>query len=196
MPRVTALKPDRAERYVVVEVDGASWRRIPVDAAVRAGLAIDVELGRPQLRQLRRELRRAEALEMATRALRHRDRSRSALQARLRSAGIAPAACEDALDTLTSAGIVDDDRFAVARANALADRGSGDALIRADLVAAGVPDAIVAAALAALEPEHERAARLVAARGESAATARWLARRGFGSDAIEAALPRLVAGDA
>jgi SOS response regulatory protein OraA/RecX len=196
MPRVTALQPDRAERYVVVELDGASWRRMPVDAAVRAGLAIDVELGRPQLRQLRRELRRAEALETATRALRHRDRSRSALRARLRDAGIAPAACEDALDTLASAGIVDDGRFAASRANALADRGSGDALIRADLTAAGVPDGIVAAAIAALEPEHERAARLVAARGESVATARWLARRGFGSDAIEAALPRLVAGDA
>jgi SOS response regulatory protein OraA/RecX len=196
MPRVTALKPDRAERYVAVELDGASWRRIPVDAAVRAGLAIDVELGRPQLRHLRRELRRAEALETATRALRHRDRSRSALRARLRDAGIAPAACEDALDTLASAGIVDDDRFAVARANALAGRGSGDALIRADLTAAGVPDDIAAAALAALEPEHERAAGLVAARGESVATARWLARRGFGSDAIEAALPSLVAGDA
>lgn len=196
MPRVTALKPDRAERYVVVELDGASWRRIPVDAAVRAGLAIDVELARPQLRQLRRELRRAEALETATRALRHRDRSRSALRARLRAAGIAPAACEDALDTLATAGIVDDDRFAVTRANALANRGSGDALIRADLAAAGVPNGIAAAALAALEPEHERAVRLVAARGESGATARWLARRGFGADAIEAALPRLVAGDA
>jgi regulatory protein len=196
MPHVTALKPDRAERYVVVELDGTGWRRIPVDAAVRAGLAIDVELGRPQLRHLRRELRRAEALETATRALRHRDRSRSALRARLRDAGIAPAACEDALDTLASAGIVDDDRFAVARANALAGRGSGDALIRADLTAAGVPDDIAAAALAALEPEHERAAGLVAARGESVATARWLARRGFGSDTIEAALPRLVAGDA
>jgi SOS response regulatory protein OraA/RecX len=196
MPHVTALKPDRAERYVVVELDGASWRRIPVDAAVRAGLGIDVELGRPQLRQLRRELRRAEALDTATRALRHRDRSSSALRARLRDAGIAPAACEDALDTLESAGIVDDDRFAVARASALAARGSGDALIRADLSSAGVPDGVVVAALAALEPERERATGLVAARGESVATARWLARRGFGSDAIEAALPSLVAGDA
>ena len=195
MPRVTALKPDRADRYVVVELDGTVWRRIPVDAAVRAGLAPGVALGRPQLRHLRRELRRAEALEAATRALRHRDRSRGALRARLRAAGIAPAACEDALDTLANAGIVDDDRFALARATALAERGSGDALIRADLAAAGVPEHIVGTALEALEPESERATSVAAARGESVATARWLARRGFAAEAIEAALPRLVAGD-
>ena len=195
MPRVTAVKPDRAERYVVVELDGAVWRRISIDAAVRAGLAPGVELGRPQLRHLRRELRRAEALEAATRALRHRDRSRGALRARLRAAGIAPAACEDALETLAGAGIVDDERFAVSRAAALAERGSGDALIRADLAAAGLSDDIVSAALEPLEPESDRAKAVTAARGESVATARWLARRGFASEAIEAALPSLVAGD-
>jgi len=195
MPRVTALKPDRAERDVVVELDDAPWRRIPVDVAVRAGLAPGVELGRPQLRQLRRELRRAEALEVATRALRHRDRSQEALLTRLRAAGIAPAACEDALETLARAGIVDDDRFAHARATALAERGSGDALIKADLDSAGVPTEVVDAAVGALEPERDRATALAAARGESVATARWLARRGFASESIEAALPSLVAGD-
>jgi regulatory protein len=195
MPRVTALKPDRAERDVVVELDDAPWRRIPVDVAVRAGLAPGVELGRPQLRQLRRELRRAEALEVATRALRHRDRSQEALLTRLRAAGIAPAACEDALETLARAGIVDEDRFAHARATALAERGSGDALIKADLDSAGVPTEVVDAAVGALEPERDRATALAAARGESVATARWLARRGFASESIEAALPSLVAGD-
>jgi regulatory protein len=195
VPRVTALKPDRAERDVVVELDGAAWRRIPVDVAVRAGLAPGVELGRSELRQLRRELRRAEALEVATRALRHRDRSHEALLARLRASGIAPAACEDALETLARAGIVDDDRFAHARATALAERGSGDALIKADLDSAGVPTEVVDAAVGALEPERDRANALAAERGESVATARWLARRGFASESIEAALPSLVAGD-
>lgn len=179
----------------MVEVDGAVWRRIPVDAAVRAGLAPGVELGRPQLRQLRRELRRGEALELATRALRHRDRSREAVRERLRASGIAPAACEDALETLASAGIVNDDRFAHARATALAERGSGNALIRADLASAGVPTEIADAAVGALEPERDRATALAATRGESIATARWLARRGFASESIEAALPSLVAGD-
>ena len=196
MPRVTALKPDRAGKHVLVELDGAPWRRIPPEVALRAGLARELELGRHELRRLRHELRRAEALEAAARALRHHDRTQTALRARLTAAGIAPAAREEALETLSSAGIVDDDRFAFTRAALLAARGSGDALIRADLADAGVADEAVSAAISALDSESERAAHVVAARGETAATARWLARRGFGGDAIEAALPRLVAGDA
>lgn len=193
MPRVTALRPDGAGRHVLVELDGAPWRRIPAEVAVRVGIATELELGRAQLRQLRRELRRSEALEAATRALRHRDRSRATLRARLGAAGIAPGAAEDALRTLVGAGIVDDERFAHARAAALAGRGSGDALIRADLTAAGISGEGATAAIAALDSERERAIRLVAARGETMATARWLARRGFAGEAIEAALPKLVA---
>ncbi len=193
MPRVTRLTPDRAGNYVVVELDGAPWRRIPVEVAVRVGLASESELGRVELRGLRRELRRGEALEAAARALRHRDRSRATLRARLRGAGIAPWACEEALDTLARAGVVDDGRFARSRAAALVARDSGNQLIHADLVAAGVSEAEAARAIEELDPEGERAIRLVATRGESLGTARWLARRGFGADAIEAALPRLVA---
>ena len=196
MPRVTALRPDRAGKHVLVELDGAPWRQIPVEVALRVGIAAEVELGRAELRQLRRELRRSEALEAATRALRHRDRSRATLRARLNAAGIAPRAAEEALHTLARAGIVDDERFAHARAAALAARGSGDALIQADLLAAGISGDPAAAAIAALEPERERALRVVAVRGETIATARLLARRGFAVEAIEAALPKLVADEA
>jgi regulatory protein len=196
VPRVTALRPDGAGRHVLVELDGAPWRRIPAEVALRVGIATEVELGRAELRALRRELRRSEALEVATRALRHRDRSRATLRARLEAAGIAPRAAEEALQTLARAGIVDDERFAHARAGTLAARGSGDALIRADLLAAGVSGDAAAAAIAALDPERERALLLVAARGETIATARWLARRGFAGEAIEAALPKLVADEA
>ncbi len=196
MPRVTALRQERARSHVLVELDGAPWRRIPTEIAVRTGLAVEVELGRPELRRLRRELRRAEALDVAIRALCHRDRSRATLLERLGRAGIAQAACEDALDTLTRSGIVDDERFARTRANSLASRGSGDALISADLLAAGVAEETAAAAIAELEPERDRAANVVAARGETMSTARWLARRGFSEEAIEAALPRVVADDA
>ena len=131
--------------------------------------------------------------DVATRALAHRDRSRASVRAKLDSAGIAPWASEEALDTLTRAGIVDDDRFARGRAAALAERGSGDALIREELLVAGVPADDIVEVIAALEPERRRALRVVSKRGESPATARWLARRGFGQDAIEAALPTLVA---
>jgi regulatory protein len=191
--RVTALTPERASTHVGVELDGVPWRRIPLEVAVRIGLAAGMELRRPELRALRRELRRTEALDVATRALVHRDRSRASLRTRLRAARIAPWAAEQALDTLERAGIIDDERFARARAEALAKRGCGDALIREDLLTAGVPEGDAGDAIAALEPERERAMRTAATRGESPATARWLARRGFGQDAIEAALPRLVA---
>jgi SOS response regulatory protein OraA/RecX len=107
--------------------------------------------------------------------------------------GIAPWACEEALDTLARAGVLDDARFARSRAEALAARCSGDALIRADLIAAGVAEAQADDAVGLLAPERERAIRVAASRGRSVATARWLARRGFGEESIEAALPALVA---
>ena len=193
MPRVTAVTPARTGGYIEVELDGVAWRRIPLDVAVRVGLTTERELGRTELRQLRRELLRAEAIELAASALRHRDRSRAALQARLAASGVVPWAREEALDALERAGVVNDLRFAQSRAEALAARGSGDELIRADLAEAGVEEADVTAALGELAPEQERAKRVVGARGASPATARWLARRGFAEDAIEASLPSLVA---
>jgi regulatory protein len=193
VPRVTGLTPDPTGEHVLVALDGTPWRRIPAEVAVRVGLATEAVLGRAELRRLRRELRRSEALAAAARALRYRDRSRAALGTRLAGAGIGPWAREQALETLAGAGILDDERFARTRARALADRGSGDALIRADLIGAGIVEAEAEAALAELEPEAERAAGLASARGESIGTARWLARRGFGYEAIEAALPTLVA---
>jgi SOS response regulatory protein OraA/RecX len=193
VPRVTALTADPSGTHVRVELDGAQWRRLPLEVVVRVGLASGAELGRGDLRALRRELRRAEAVDAATQALVHRARSRATLLARLRAAGIAPWAAAEALETLERAGIVDDGRFARSRAAALAARGSGDALIQDELRSAGVSESDVQAALEALEPERERAIRVSARRGESPATTRWLARRGFGQDAIEAALPTLVA---
>lgn len=196
MPRVTALVHDRAGKHVLVELDGAPWRRIPSEVAARAGLFVQDELDRPALRRLRRELRRAEALQVAMRALQHRDRSRSLLRAKLRGAGVAPTICERTLDALAESGLVDDARFAHERARVLAERGSGDALIRADLLAAGVEEAEVSGAVEALEAERDRAIRVVAARGDSPATARWLARHGFEADAIEAALAGAIADEA
>jgi SOS response regulatory protein OraA/RecX len=193
VPRVTALSPDRGGTHVVVDLDGVRWRRIPIEVAVRVGLTPDAELAREDLRALRRELRRVEALEAAAKALVHRDRSRASVHTRLRAAGISPSAADGALDTLERAGIVSDERFAHARAAALAARGSGDALIEHELMTAGIADSYVEAAIGALEPERDRAIRVTATRGESVSTARWLARRGFGQDAIEAALPTLVA---
>ena len=66
MPRVTALRRDR-HGHVAVELDGAYWRTLPLDAVLRAGLAVGTELDRPRARTVRRELRRAAALAAAAR---------------------------------------------------------------------------------------------------------------------------------
>jgi SOS response regulatory protein OraA/RecX len=79
---------------------------------------------------------------------------------------------------------VEDARVAQARAEQLAARGSGDALIRDDLERRGIDAETIEDALGGLEPERERAARIVAERGRSPRTARYLASRGFGEDVL------------
>ena len=129
---------------------------------------------------------RPDAVETALRALRFRDRSTAELDARLEQRGVGEAARAQALETLERIGYVDDERFARSRAERLAERGSGDALIRDDLERRGISAELVDAALAGIEPEHERAARIVERRGAGVKTARYLAAKGFGDDALEA----------
>ena len=184
MPTITALRSDRPGR-VVVELDGARWRTLPVEAVVRAGLAAGRELDRQRARLLRRELRRLEALAAAGRALRGRELATAELARRLERAGIAPAPRAETMAVLDRAGLVDDRRFAADRAAVLADRGYGDAWIRWDLERRGVAPELADDALAGLDPERVRAERLVDATGRGARAARRLARRGFGEEAIE-----------
>ena len=126
-----------------------------------------------------------QALDAALKALRHRDRSAAELDARLAQRGVGDAQRGQALETLARIGYVDDERFASARAEQLAARGSGNALIRHDLEGRGVASEHVEAALSALEPERERAAAIAVRRGRSVKTARYLASRGFDADALE-----------
>jgi regulatory protein len=184
---VTGLRERRGGR-VAVEVDGAPWRTVPVDAAVRAELRVGVELDRVRLRSLRRELRRTEALTWAVRALRRRDLSRQALEERLDRAGLTAEDRSAALATLERAGLVDDSRFAVARAESLAERGYGDQAIRWALAREGVDPELASRSVASLPPEGERAAAVVERRGGGRATAAYLARRGFADEAVEGVL--------
>jgi SOS response regulatory protein OraA/RecX len=189
VPRVTGLKEQRGGR-VAVEVDGQAWRTLPVDAAVRAELRVGVELDRTRLRTVRRELRRAEALAWAVRALRRRDLSRQTLEERLTGAGLTDEERRSALATLERAGLVDDGRFAAARAEALAARGYGDEAIRWTLEREGVDAELVGRSIASLASEQERAAAVVERRGPGRATAAYLARRGFAEEAVEGVLAR------
>jgi regulatory protein len=190
--RVTALSAAGRAR-VRVELDGERWRTLPAEAVMAAGLAEGVELDRPRARVLAREVRRLRALGVATKALSRRARSERDLRDKLRRGGVAPAGEEQAIGTLRRAGLVDDERFAVARAQALAERGLGDAAVRFDLERRDVPPKAIEAALAAIEPERERAAAIVARRGGGPATARFLARRGFEEDAVDLAAGASVA---
>jgi regulatory protein len=186
VPTVTRLREDRRGR-VAVELDGAPWRTLPMDVVARAGLAEGRRLDRPALRLLRHELRRAEALAVAGRALRRQDLSARGIAERLGRASVAPAAVEESLAVLAGAGLVDDARFASTRAGSLAERGYGDAAIRHDLERQGVDPELIRQALEGLEGEGERARRLVERRGPGARTARYLASKGFGEGALEAA---------
>jgi SOS response regulatory protein OraA/RecX len=191
---ITALRAARPGR-VAVELDGAAWRTLPVEAVLRAGLTAGRVLDRPRARLLRRELRRLEALAAAGRALRGRDLATAELADRLERAGVAPAPRAETLAVLDRAGLVDDRRFAADRAFALAERSYGDAWIRWDLDRRGVATELVEEALAGLEDECARLERIVGERGGGPTLARRLARRGFGEEALEAAANASVASD-
>ncbi len=129
-------------------------------------------------------------LDVAVGALRAHDRSRSDVEARLARAGVAPDEVRETVAALERLGYLDDQRFACARAEELAERGYGDEWIRRDLHGHGVERETAAAAVEALTSEPERAARLVS--GSGGAPDRRLAarlqRKGFSADAIESAV--------
>jgi SOS response regulatory protein OraA/RecX len=183
---ITALRERRPGR-IAVELDGTAWRTLPVDVVARCGLGVGLTLDRSTLRLLRRELRRAEALAVAGRALRTRDLSRREIYQRL-ATRVAPATADEAIATLTRTGLVDDGRAAESRAAALAGRGYGDAAIRHDLSARGIEPGEIDAAVATLEPEAARAAAILDRRGSGPRTARYLAGRGFSEEVCESAL--------
>jgi regulatory protein len=126
-----------------------------------------------------------DATELALRALRHRNRSRSDLEQRLRSAGVEPDEREAALDRLTETGLLSDERFAHERARALARRRASDALIRQDLRRQGVDHSAIEHAIAQLEPEDERALRVFERRGRGTKALRYLAGQGFAAETLE-----------
>jgi regulatory protein len=181
---VTSLR-ERKRGKVEVELDGEPWRVLPATVVVRAELRVGRRLDRESARLLARELRRANALARATRALAARDRSRGELEARLDAAGVSEPAREDALSSLEAAGLLDDARVAESRARELARRGYGDAAIRSDLRLRRIASELAAAAVDELEPEAERVGRAIGGKELTPALLRRLAARGFSRDTLE-----------
>jgi SOS response regulatory protein OraA/RecX len=184
LPRLTAVRRARPGR-VELEVDGRRWRLVPDDVVLRCGLATGMELDRPLLRALRRELRRAEALGAAVRTVSRRDVSTLRLRDRLAARGVRPADADRAVATLAGAGVLDDARTAASRARALADRGWGDAAVAARLAGEGFGAGDVRAALEDLQPERARAEALAVRAGDPRAAWKLLARRGFAPETVE-----------
>jgi regulatory protein len=189
--KLTALRRTRPG-WVALEVDGRRWRTVPDEVVVRCGLSAGVDLDRPLLRRVRTELRHAEALATAGRALSRRSLSRRSLEERLRKAGVAPTAEASAMGVLSEAGLVDDARLARARAETLAARGWGNRAIETRLTGEGIGGELARVAVADLPPEAERAGPLVS---ELPPRKAWtlLARRGFDPDTIDSVLGALDA---
>ena len=192
MTVVTGLRELRGGK-VAVELDGARWRTVPVDVVLRVGLGVGEELDRPRLRELARELRRARGFDLALRSVARSEQSSAVLRRRLERRGVVASVLDEAVGRLERVGLVDDERYALRRAESLAHRGHGDEAIRWRLGREGIPAEAAAAAVAALEPELVRARRIVEARGYGPRTARELARRGFCEAAVEDAFGPAVA---
>lgn len=192
-PVVTALCARGGDR-VEIELDGARWRVVPLEAVHRAGLSVGGRLGRASARALRAELRRRQALDAAVGTLRRSEHTASSLEERLGRSGIAPAERRRTVDTLRRAGLVDDERYAHARAALLAERGCGNLLIADDLERHGVATPLASAAVEALAPEASRAATLVARHGLTPATLRRLAARGFDESSLESFVAQMEGG--
>jgi regulatory protein len=94
-----------------------------------------------------------------------RDRSRRELERRLLRAGFEPEVIAQALDDLTRAGLIDDERFAAAVADhARGGRPSGRRAVMSKLLASGVDRATAERAVAPLEETETDRADALAAR--------------------------------
>lgn len=137
---------------------------------------------------------RASAVDLLAR----REHSRGELAAKLTRRGHPPDEVEAALDALTQAGYLSDQRFAEAYVRTRSERGQGPLRIRAGLRERHVDDALAATALQALDGQwlalcaRQRIARFgVAAprdRREWLRQARFLAGRGFSEAQVRAVL--------
>jgi SOS response regulatory protein OraA/RecX len=125
-----------------------------------------------------------DAYEAALRTLHHRDRTEFEIDEQLRARGFSDDDRSRAVESLRRTGLVDDERFAHSRAAGLAERGAGNALIRARLAEVRVAPELIDCALEAIEGESARARRIVERRGVSPKTARYLYGKGFSGDVI------------
>jgi len=187
-PRVTALDHDERRDRVRVALDGAYWRTLPAAAVVSARLSLGTELDRVRARELARARRRAEALDLAARALARRDRSVVELSDYLARRGVSRPERTQTIARLEDAGYVDDVGFAYRRADSMSARGYGDEAVRFDLERRGIRPDQIDLALSSLPNERERAADILRRAPTPFTGVRRLVAKGFSADTIEAAV--------
>ena len=136
---LTGLAPDpRRPDYRLVEVDRGRFASLPVAALADLGLAVGSEIPRPVFERLQELADLEVAHRAALRALGRRAHARLDLRRRLLQKQHPPHAVDGALARLSSAGLLDDMRFAFDYAASKARRGRGPARLVRDLQAQGV----------------------------------------------------------
>ncbi|HWP94764.1 MAG TPA: regulatory protein RecX [Gammaproteobacteria bacterium] len=130
--------------------------------------------------------------------LARREHARRELRTKLLARGHAETDVERVLDELEGRRLLSEDRFVEQFIASRVARGTGPVKIRAELVARGVAEAVIAAALAAAETDWRALAERVrqkrfgpvlpATSAERARQARFLAARGFTQEQVRGAL--------
>lgn len=146
----------------------------------------------------------AGARNAALRALGRREHSAAQLKRKLSARGYEDEVIDGTVDDLADRGWQSDARYAEMLVRGRSAQGYGKLYIESQLRVAGVPDAEIAAAFAAVDCDWTQAAVALHARKFGAAPAsyeerikqhRYLAARGFSGDQIRAALKGVVADD-
>lgn len=188
MAFITAVEPDpRGSRRRALSLDGEPWRKTSSDVVKALGLRSGQEHDAGALAAAIGAEEPSQAHARALRLLSHSERSTAELEKRLLQDGYPAATAAAAVRRLTSAGLVDDERFADSLARSLAARGVGIQRAHREMSLKGVPDQTAAAALAEhmapdAEPARalEHARRLVrSGREDPRRIAAALARKGF-----------------
>ncbi len=186
-PTVTAIDaPKPGSRARCIRLDGEIWRTTSARAVKRLHLSVGDSVDVGDLTRRLDETERMCAKERALELIAYRERSSGETIARLSDEGYDERIAHAVVSGLVDAGLIDDERFAVARARSLAARGYGRHRIARDLASAAIGEAVIEHALEeASPPSDEERARDLASRmrapDERSLVTRLL-RRGFDVD--------------
>ncbi len=213
--KITAIERAAEGLPLTVYIDGRAAFDVSEEMAARLGLEVGMEFaGGPSRRDGAdgqradpdRDEERARAREASFRLLAVRARSERELGDRLRRKGFAPITIEETLRSLTSAGLLDDLGFAKAWADERVRlKPVGPLRLRQELVAKGVPPAVVDKVVGETYHEHDELelatkALLRRVRGgrpsrqEETKLNAFLLRRGFSYEVAALAVRELMAG--